>query len=209
MTYQAASGAGAQAVQELIQQMGFVDRQVADLMHAHSDIAHIDRVLTDSLRSTTCPTNFWSVPLACNAIPWIDRAMPNGQTREEWKAHQEATKLLGRSMLIDGQCVRIGALRCHSQAVTIKLKQAVRLKEAENLVQNAHPWIRFVPNTEEATRMQLTPISVARTLDIAVGRLRPMLLGPEYYTLFTVGDQLLWGAAEPLRRMLQILKQHV
>lgn len=213
MTYQAASGAGAQNMRELVQQMQVIGHNLADDMSDPAKtILDIDRSVTGVLRDPAFPTEKFGAPLAASLIPWIDRLMDSGQTREEWKGCVETNKILGRQagpVPIDGQCVRVGAMRCHSQAFTIKLKKDIPLSEIETIITDHNAWVRLVPNTKEATLKELTPARVSGTLEIPVGRLRKMLLGPEYLTAFTVGDQLLWGAAEPLRRMLHILREYL
>jgi aspartate-semialdehyde dehydrogenase len=209
MTYQAASGAGANNMRELVAQMRFLgDGSGALLDDPSTAIAQIDRQVTTDLRSDGFPTARFGAPLAAALIPWIDRPMDSGQTREEWKGLVETNKILGREdrpIPIDGQCVRIGAMRCHSQAFTIKLKAAVPLDEIEAALGEHNPWVRLVPNTKAATLAELTPAKVSGTLAVPVGRVRKLNLGENYLTAFSVGDQLLWGAAEPLRRMLGIL----
>ncbi|MES9876169.1 MAG: aspartate-semialdehyde dehydrogenase [Candidatus Sedimenticola sp. 1PA] len=209
MTYQAASGAGARNMRELINQMGHLRDASANLLDDPSSaILDIDRVVTDDMRGTGYPTENFGVPLAGSLIPWIDVALENGQSKEEWKAVSETNKILGRSgdiIPIDGTCVRIGAMRCHSQALTIKLKKDVPLDEVEQMLGEANEWSKVIPNDRELTMQELSPAKVTGTLSIPVGRLRKMNLGNEYLNAFTVGDQLLWGAAEPLRRMLRIL----
>ncbi len=209
MTYQAASGAGAQNMRELIRQMGAIHDHVKDLNEDPATaILEIDRRVTDFLRSDDYPAAHWPVPLAASLIPWIDSPLDSGQSREEWKAQVETNKILGRSetpVPIDGLCVRIGAMRCHSQALTIKLKQDVGLDEIHAMLAAANDWVKVVPNEPEATIRELTPAVVTGTLNVPVGRLRKLSMGGEYLSAFTVGDQLLWGAAEPLRRMLRIL----
>lgn len=214
MSYQAASGAGAQNMRELLSQMGALrDSVTAELADPSSAILDIDRKVAAELRSADFPTqNFRGVPLAGSLIPWIDIAVEHGQTREEWKAGAEANKILGRSAFrtagsipIDGICVRVGAMRCHSQAVTVKLRKDVPMAEIEQLVQSANDWVRLIPNDREATEQGLTPAAVSGRMEIPVGRMRKLAMGPDYLTAFTCGDQLLWGAAEPLRRMLRIL----
>lgn len=211
MTYQAASGAGAQNMRELVLQMQTIGIHTADLL-AHPDraILELDRKVSDILRSEQFPTESFGAPLAASVIPWIDRAMPNGQTREEWKGYAETNKILGQAanpVPIDGQCVRIGAMRCHSQAFTIKLNRDVPLREIEALIAGHNQWVKVIPNEKDATLKELSPANVSGTLSVPVGRIRKLNLGPEYLTAFSVGDQLLWGAAEPLRRMLNILKE--
>ncbi len=208
MTYQAASGAGAQNMRELLNQMGVAYASVADLLaDPKSAILDIDRRLAEKLRSAEMPTENFGAPLAGSLIPWIDKQLDNGQSKEEWKGKAEVNKILGTSSVIpvDGLCVRIGAMRCHSLALTIKLKKDVPLSEIEKLIKGGNPWVKFVPNERSISVRELTPVSVTGKLDIAVGRVRKMELGPEYVSAFVCGDQLLWGAAEPLRRMLRIL----
>lgn len=209
MTYQAASGAGAQNMRELLQQMGSVHASVADLLaDPASAILDIDRKVAAHIRSDDYPKDHFGEPLAGSLIPWIDRQLDNGQSREEWKGQAETNKILGREerpVPVDGICVRIGAMRCHSQALTIKLKKDVPLDEIADMIAAHNEWARVIPNEREATIRELTPAAVTGTLAVPVGRLRKMNMGPEYLAAFTVGDQLLWGAAEPLRRMLRIL----
>ncbi len=206
MTYQAASGGGARHMKELITQMGQIGIKANPLMDGN--ILDLDSELSAFLRSNEVNSECFGVPLALNLIPWIDVALENGQTKEEWKAVAETNKILGREsnpIAIDGTCVRVGALRCHSQALTIKLKKDIELSEIETLLRESNPWVEFVENTPEATREKLNPRYVTGTLKTVVGRVRKMNLGPQYLNVFTSGDQLLWGAAEPLRRMLNIL----
>jgi len=209
MTYQAASGAGAKNMRELLSQMGAAHGAVADLLgDPDSAILAIDRAVAESLRDEAFPTAQFGVPLAGSLIPWIDRQLPNGQSREEWKGQAETNKILGRSdrpLPIDGICVRIGAMRCHSQALTLKLRRDVPVADIEALLAAANDWVRVIPNERERTIRELTPAAVTGTLQVPVGRLRKLNMGGEYLAAFTVGDQLLWGAAEPLRRMLRIL----
>ena len=209
MTYQAASGAGAQNMRELLSQMGEAHRAVKSLLDdPASAILDIDREVAGILRDESFPTANFGVPLAGSLIPWIDKDLGNGQSREEWKGGAETNKILGRSaspIPVDGLCVRIGAMRCHSQAVTIKLTKDVPLDEINGLLAAHNDWVKVVPNQRELTMKELTPTAVTGTLSVPVGRLRKMSMGPEYLSAFTVGDQLLWGAAEPLRRMLRIL----
>ncbi len=209
MTYQAASGAGAQNMRELIQQMGAVHAAVADrLEQPASAILEIDRIVADTLRSSAVPTASFGVPLAGSLIPWIDKQLDNGQSREEWKGQAETNKILGRAdhpIPIDGICVRVGAMRCHSQALTIKLTRDVPLDELIEMIGAANDWVRVVPNERELSMRELTPAAVTGALTVPVGRLRKLNLGSRYLGAFTCGDQLLWGAAEPLRRMLRIL----
>lgn len=209
MTYQAASGAGAQNMRELIKQMGCIHDDVKSLLDdPASAILNIDKQVTDFIRSDQYPTEHWPVPLAASLIPWIDVALESGQSKEEWKAQVETNKILGRSenpVPIDGLCVRVGAMRCHSQALTIKLKSDVPVDEISDILALANDWVKVVPNDRELTMSDLTPAAVTGTLTVPVGRLRKLSMGPEYLSAFTVGDQLLWGAAEPLRRTLRIL----
>ncbi|MBN8764293.1 MAG: aspartate-semialdehyde dehydrogenase [Thiobacillus sp. 63-78] len=209
MTYQAASGAGARNMRELIAQMGAVYAEVKDLLaDPASAILEIDRKMAEFIRSERYPVDAWPVPLAGNLIPWIDVALESGQSKEEWKAQVEANKIMGRSdkpIPIDGLCVRVGAMRCHSQALTIKLTRDVPLADIHGLIAAHNPWVKVVPNDRELSMRELTPAAVTGTLAVPIGRLRKLNMGPQYLTAFTVGDQLLWGAAEPLRRMLRIL----
>jgi aspartate-semialdehyde dehydrogenase len=209
MTYQSASGAGANNMRELVMQMGQLGEGARSLLaDPAASILDIDRRITTTLNAADFPTQYFGAPLAASLIPWIDRAMDNGQTREEWKGMAETNKILGRShnpVAIDGQCVRVGAMRCHSQALTIKLSEDIPLERIEEIIASANDWVSVVPNTKEATLAQLSPAAVSGTLSIPVGRIRKMNLGSRYLTAFTVGDQLLWGAAEPLRRMLNII----
>ncbi|TVT54348.1 MAG: aspartate-semialdehyde dehydrogenase [Azoarcus sp. PHD] len=214
MTYQAASGAGAQNMRELIAQMGTIHASVADLLaDPGSAILDIDRKVAETIRSDAFPKkNFRNTPLAGSLIPWIDVPVEHGQSKEEWKGGAECNKILGNpafraagSIPIDGLCVRIGAMRCHSQALTIKLKKDVPLDEISEIIAGANEWVKVVPNERELSERDLTPAAVTGTLSVPVGRLHKMAMGPEYLGAFTVGDQLLWGAAEPLRRMLRIL----
>jgi aspartate-semialdehyde dehydrogenase len=209
MTYQAASGAGARHMRELLLQMGVVrDSVVTPLADPGSAILDIDRTVTSTLRGTGLPTEQFGHPLAGSLLPWIDKDLGNGQSREEWKAMAEANKILGCSgtpIPVDGICVRVGAMRSHSQALTVKLTRNLPLAEIEAMLGAAHEWVQVVPNQREATLRDLTPAAVSGTLRVPVGRLRKLAMGPEYLSAFTVGDQLLWGAAEPLRRMLRLI----
>jgi aspartate-semialdehyde dehydrogenase len=214
MTYQAASGAGANNMRELIKQMGAAHAPVANLLaNPASAILEIDRQVAATLRESTFPTEFFGVPLAGSLIPWIDKDLGNGQSKEEWKGQAETNKILGladeNTIPVDGICVRIGAMRCHSQGLTIKLKKDVPLAEIEGMLSAANDWVTIVPNEREASIRQLTPAAVTGTLDVPIGRLRKLDLDKSapgrYLSAFTCGDQLLWGAAEPLRRMLRIL----
>jgi len=208
-TYQAASGAGAQNMRELIAQMGAVNGSVADkLADPASAILDIDRQVADFIRSDAMPTEQFGAPLAGSLIPYIDSQLESGQSREEWKAQVEANKIMGRSdkqIPIDGICVRIGAMRCHSQAITLKLNKDLPVSEIEAILAAHNDWVKVIPNEREASMKELTPAKVTGTLSVPVGRIRKLTMGPEYISAFTVGDQLLWGAAEPLRRMLRIL----
>ncbi|WP_035383594.1 aspartate-semialdehyde dehydrogenase [Ferriphaselus sp. R-1] len=208
MTYQAASGAGAQNMRELLNQMGAAHASVADLLaDPKSAILEIDRKLAETMRSDSFPTQHFGAPLAGSLIPWIDKALDNGQSKEEWKGQAEVNKILGTSATIpvDGLCVRIGAMRCHSLALTLKLKRDLPLSEIEALIRGGNPWVKFVANDRALSVKELTPTAVTGKLDIAVGRVRKLNMGPEYLSAFVCGDQLLWGAAEPLRRTLRIL----
>lgn len=211
MTYQAASGAGAQNMRELLVQMGEAHRVAKNLLdEPASAILDIDREVAGILRDEKFPTSNFGVPLAGSLIPWIDKDLGNGQSREEWKGQAETNKILGLGAApipVDGLCVRIGAMRCHSQALTIKLKKDVPLDEINAMLAAHNDWVKVVPNQREISMRELTPAAVTGTLTVPVGRLRKMSMGPEYLSAFTVGDQLLWGAAEPLRRMLRILLQ--
>ena len=207
-TYQAASGGGARHMRELLVQMGLLHADVAkELQDPASAILDIERKVTSMMRSGTLPVDNFNAPLAGSLIPWIDCAWENGQTKEEWKGQVETNKILGTSspIPVDGLCVRIGALRCHSQAFTLKLKKDVPLVEIEQILASHNEWVKVVPNDRERTLNELTPAAVTGTLSTPVGRLRKLNMGPDYLSAFTVGDQLLWGAAEPLRRMLRIL----
>ena len=212
MTYQAASGAGAQNMRELLSQMGAAHASVAGLLaDEQSAILDIDRTVADTLRSADFPTSQFGVPLAGSLIPWIDKDLGDGMSREEWKGDAECNKILGLPgsgaghIPVESLCVRIGAMRCHSQALTIKLKRDVPLADIEALVASGNEWVRLVPNNREASIRDLNPAVVTGQLAVPVGRLRKLAIGPGYLSAFTVGDQLLWGAAEPLRRMLRIL----
>jgi len=206
MTYQAASGAGARNMKELIAQMGYLHQQVSPKLLSAS-ILDIDRDLSNAFRQADFPQDNFGAPLAGSLLPYIDSQLSNGQSREEWKAQVETNKILGvdRKVLLDGVCVRIGAMRSHSQALTLKLNRDVPLSDIEQLVAESTPWTKFVENSREASMSDLTPVAVTGTLDVAVGRLRKMNMGEQYLSAFTVGDQLLWGAAEPLRRALKII----
>ena len=209
MTYQAASGAGAQHMRELVTQMGHVHGAAASLLaDPDSSILDIDRAITSTLRSEALPSSRFGYPLAGSLLPWIDKDLGHGQSREEWKGAAETNKILGYApgrIPVESICVRIGAMRCHSQALTIKLRRDVPLDEIASRLASAHEWVRLVPNTREASLAELTPAAASGRLHVPIGRLRKLSMGGEYVAAFTVGDQLLWGAAEPLRRMLRIL----
>ena len=209
MTYQAASGAGAANMRELVAQMVKVGDSARGLLDdPDAGILDIERAVSDSIRSPGLPKENFGYPLAASLLPWIDKDLGNGQSREEWKGNAETNKILGRNgnaIPVDGVCVRIGALRCHSQALTIKLRRPLPLAEVEGMLAEAHDWVKVVPNRREESLAELTPAAVSGKLTVAVGRLRVLPMGSDYLAAFTVGDQLLWGAAEPLRRMLRIL----
>jgi aspartate-semialdehyde dehydrogenase len=213
MTYQAASGAGAASMRELVSQMAQVgDSSKALLDDPAAAILDIDRSVSDAIRSRSLPKETIGHPLAGSLLPWIDKDLGNGQSREEWKGEAETNKILGRNgnaIPIDGICVRIGAMRCHSQAHTIKLRRPLPLDEIEGMLADAHDWVKVVPNRREESLAELTPAAVTGKLSVPVGRLRKLPMGDDYLTAFTVGDQLLWGAAEPLRRMVRILLESV
>ena len=210
MTYQAASGAGAKNMRELIAQMGVIKQSVAaELGDPASAILEIDRKVASTMRDGGFPIDNFGAPLAGSLLPWIDVQLENGQSKEEWKGQAETNKILGRSgnslIPVDGLCVRIGAMRCHSQAITMKLTKNAPIDEIEGILAAANDWVNVVPNDRAASLQQLTPAAVTGHLHVPVGRLRKMNMGDDYLSAFTVGDQLLWGAAEPLRRMLRIL----
>ncbi len=209
MTYQAASGAGANNMRELIKQMGVINGAVKNLLDDPvSAILDIDRKVAETIRGKDYPTEFFGVPLAGSLIPWIDKDLGNGQSKEEWKGMAETNKILGRKtnpIPVDGFCVRIGAMRCHSQALTIKLTKDLPLDEINDMLATANQWAKVVPNQRDASMKELTPAAVTGTLTVPVGRLRKLAMGRQFLGAFTCGDQLLWGAAEPLRRMLRIL----
>jgi aspartate-semialdehyde dehydrogenase len=209
MTYQAASGAGAKNMRELISQMGVIEDAVAaSLADPASAILDIDRKVTETLRSESFPVDNWAFPLAGSLLPYIDSQLDNGQSREEWKNQAETNKILGLQsdpMPLDGLCVRVGAMRCHSQALTLKLTADVPLDEIHGILAEANAWVQVIDNNREDSIRHLTPAAVTGELNVPVGRLRKMNMGEQYLSAFTVGDQLLWGAAEPLRRMLRIL----
>jgi len=209
MTYQAASGAGAENMRELIKQMGYAHASAKGLLDdPASAILDIDRTVAEAIRSDELPKVHFGTALAGSLLPWIDKDLGNGQSREEWKGQAESNKILGTQanpIAVDGICVRVGAMRCHSQALTIKLAKDVAIKDVEAILASANAWVKVVPNERESTLMELTPAKVTGTLSVPVGRLRKLSMGDRYLSAFTVGDQLLWGAAEPLRRMLRIL----
>jgi aspartate-semialdehyde dehydrogenase len=213
MTYQAASGAGAAAMRDLVAQMAVVGDSARSLLNdPASAILDIDRAVSDSIRSRELPSENIGYPLAGSLLPWVDKDLGNGQSREEWKGQAETNKILGRngksggnSIPVDGICVRVGAMRCHSQALTIKLRRPLPMDEVEGMLADAHDWVKVVPNRREETLAELTPAAVTGKLSVPVGRLRTLPMGKDYLAAFTVGDQLLWGAAEPLRRMVRIL----
>ena len=210
MTYQAASGAGAPNMRELLSQMGVLQGSVAELLKdPASAILDIDRKVAAALRGPTLPTSEFGYPLAGSLLPWIDREVEDGQSREEWKGYAETNKILGpvQPVPIDGICVRVGAMRCHSQALTIRLNRDLPIHEIETLIDGDNEWVTLIPNNKADSLSGLTPTAVSGTLSIPVGRVRKMKMGPHYVSAFTCGDQLLWGAAEPLRRMLRILME--
>jgi aspartate-semialdehyde dehydrogenase len=213
MTYQSASGAGAQNMRELLQQMGAVHGAVAQLLKdPAAGILEIDRAVSSVLHDASFPQANFGVPLAASLIPWIDKDLGNGQSREEWKASAEANKILGtesQPVPIEGICVRVGAMRCHSQALTIKLKRDLPLAEIEKLLASGNPWVRIIPNTKDSSMQSLSPAAVSGKMEIPIGRLRKLAMGGDYLAAFTVGDQLLWGAAEPLRRTMNFLLPYV
>ena len=202
---------GAQNMRELIAQMGTINSSVSELLaDPRSNILDIDSAVAKAMRSGDFPTDNFGHPLAGSLLPWIDTQLENGQSREEWKAQAETNKILGRSgapIPVDGTCVRIGAMRCHSQALTIKLNKDVAIGDVESIIGSANDWVKLVPNEREVTLKELTPTAVTGSLHIPVGRVRKLNMGPQYLSAFTVGDQLLWGAAEPLRRMLRIIQE--
>ncbi|MCX7679049.1 MAG: aspartate-semialdehyde dehydrogenase [Spirochaetes bacterium] len=213
MTYQAASGAGAKNMRELLLQMRHITKSVNSLLDdPQAAILEIDRAVSESLRGKDLPTENFNAPLAGSLIPWIDSFIPEtGQTREEWKGFAETNKILATStpIPVDGICVRVGSMRCHCQGLTIKLKKNVPLEDLTNIIKNANEWVRIVENSKEETLKHLSPAAVSGTLNIPIGRIRKLNIGPEYLTAFTVGDQLLWGAAEPIRRILKIVLEYL
>jgi len=209
MTYQAASGGGANHMRELLKGMGVIHDAVADqLATPASSIIDIDRKVAQTIREDV-PVEYFDAPLAGGLIPWIDKQLDNGQSKEEWKGQAEVNKILGTQSVIpvDGLCVRIGAMRCHSLALTLKLKKDLPLADIEALIKGGNPWVKWVPNQREITARELTPASITGEMQIGVGRVRKLNMGSEYVSAFVIGDQLLWGAAEPLRRMLRILRE--
>ena len=207
MTYQAASGGGANHMRELLKGMGVIHNAVAsELATPASAILDIDRKVASTIRNDV-PREFFPAPLAGGLIPWIDKQLDNGQSKEEWKGQAEVNKILGtdKTIPVDGLCVRIGAMRCHSLALTVKLKKDLPLAEIESIIKSGNDWVKFVPNERSITEQELTPASITGGLKIGVGRVRKLNMGPEYLSAFVIGDQLLWGAAEPLRRMLRIV----
>jgi len=214
MTYQAASGAGAKNMRELIRQMGELNAGVIDLLaNPSSTILDIDKKITAKLNDGSLSMENWGVPLAASLIPWIDVPVAGGQSKEEWKGIAETNKILGKNadqrIPIDGLCVRIGAMRCHSQAFTIKLKRDIDVEEIERIIGNHNEWVTVIPNDRQRTSQELTPVKVSGTLSVPVGRIHKMNIGPKYLTAFTVGDQLLWGAAEPVRRVFNIIFNNI
>jgi aspartate-semialdehyde dehydrogenase len=213
MTYQSASGAGAQNMRELLEQMGALYRSASPLLSDPSaTILDIDRAVNDALTGAAFPTAQFGVPLAASLIPWIDKDLGNGQSREEWKAGVESNKIMGTEahpVPVEGVCVRVSAMRCHSQALTIKLKRDLPLADIESTIAGANPWVRVIPNDRDSSMRRLSPAAVSGQLTVPIGRLRKLAMGGEYLSAFTVGDQLLWGAAEPLRRTMRFLLPHV
>ena len=212
MTYQAASGAGANQMRELISQMAVLGFAAKNLLDKPASTAlEIDALITKELRKPSFPQEYFGAPLAGSLFAWIDRLMESGQTREEWKGSVESNKILGTKspIPVDGICTRVGAMRCHSQGLTIKLKKDVPLTDLVDIIGHANPWVKIVPNEKESTLKHLTPAAVSGSLTVPVGRIRKMIMGPTYLAAFTCGDQLLWGAAEPIRRILNIVIQHL
>jgi aspartate-semialdehyde dehydrogenase len=208
MTYQAASGAGSKNMIELIRQMAHLSKAAKTVLDDPAATAlDLDTLITGELRAGTMPVQNFGAPLAASLIPWIDKPMDNGQTREEWKGIAETNKILGtkKNIPVDGVCVRVGAMRCHSQGLTIKLKKDISLDELTSMIASANEWVKVIPNTKEITLKQLSPAAISGTLSVPIGRLHKMNMGPKYLAAFTVGDQLLWGAAEPVRRILNIV----
>jgi aspartate-semialdehyde dehydrogenase len=212
MTYQAASGAGANHMRELIAQMASLGYAAKDLLaNPTSTALEIDSLVTKELRGPSLPVQYFGAPLAASLIPWIDRAVEKGQTREEWKGFVETNKILGtkKPIPVDGICVRVGAMRCHSQGLMIKLNKDVPLDVLIDLIEMGNDWVKVIPNDKESTAKHLTPAAVSGTLTVPIGRIHKMMMGPDYLTAFTCGDQLLWGAAEPIRRILNIIIEHL
>ena len=212
MTYQAASGAGANNMRELVLQMGVLADAARPLLDDQAATAiAIDEIVTAEMRKKTFPVDYFLAPLAGSVLPWIDSPMESGQTREEWKGFVETNKILQTEtpIPVDGICVRVGAMRCHSQGLTVKLKKDLPMDEITELLKNGNQWVKVVKNDKESTLRELTPAAVNGTLDVPIGRLRKLMMGPEYLGAFTVGDQLLWGAAEPVRRILKIIIEHL
>ncbi|MDJ0766784.1 MAG: aspartate-semialdehyde dehydrogenase [Myxococcota bacterium] len=212
MTYQAASGAGAKSMRELVAQMGAISSTTKNILQdPNAPILDLDDAVTTAMNSVVFPTDTIGAPLAGSALPWIDSQLDSGQSREEWKGYAETNKILetGAPVPVDGICVRIGSMRCHSQALTIKLTRDVPIEEIEAIISGANDWVQIVPNTKEASLDRLTPAAVTGKLTVPIGRIRKMTIGPEYLTAFTVGDQLLWGAAEPIRRILKLVLDHL
>ncbi len=211
MTYQAVSGAGASAMKELLEQMNYIGHESKTLLkNPSAGILDVDKKIKRSLENEDFPKKILGQSLACNLLPWIDKEMPGGQSREEWKGQAEGQKILGveNAPLIDGLCVRIGSMRCHAQALTIKLKRDISLREVHELLATANDWVKFVPNTKEASLEELTPSKVSGSMFVPIGRMRKLSFGSTYLSAFTLGDQLLWGASEPLRRVLRIILSH-
>jgi aspartate-semialdehyde dehydrogenase len=213
MTYQSASGAGAQNMRELLEQMGFLHEAASPALgNPAATILDVDRAVSAALGDPRFPKAHFGAALAASLIPWIDKDLGNGQSREEWKAGAESNKIMGtesKPVPVEGICVRVGAMRCHSQALTIKLTRDVPLSEIESVIAGGNPWVRVVPNDRESSIKELSPAAVSGQLTVPVGRLRKLAMGGEYLSAFTVGDQLLWGAAEPLRRTMRFLLPHV
>ncbi|MDX9801459.1 MAG: aspartate-semialdehyde dehydrogenase [Spirochaetia bacterium] len=212
MTYQASSGAGAKNMKELLAQMASLGSAAGEMIYdPASAILEVDRLVTDKMKESSFPVDNFKVPLAGSVIPWIDKKLDNGQSKEEWKGAAETNKILmtKKQIPIDGICVRVGVMRCHSQGITIKLAKDIPLDDIYNIIASDNEWVKVVPNDVENSIRELTPAAVSGTLTVPVGRIRKMNIGPEYLTLFTVGDQLLWGAAEPVRRMLNIAIDHL
>ena len=212
MTYQAASGAGAKNMRELIEQMAFISKSSKKLLDNPASAAlDLDRKVLSAMHDDSFPRANFGFPLAGNVLPWIDTAMENGQSREEWKGQAETNKILGtkKPIPVDGLCVRVGAMRCHSQALTFRLKKDVPLDEVTGIIRETNDWVRVIENTKEKTLEKLTPAAVTGRLGVPVGRIRKLNLGPRYLTCYTVGDQLLWGAAEPIRRIFRIVLDHI